>query len=309
MMKFFHPSSPISDDWRVRADPKDLREYDAFGPWIYPVHTLEEMPPRFRSWYDELHSSTFLLKVPINAERSALRPGMDLYRSALAVYPEQIVVLEWSGSNVIRRDIDMSAIQAVRMSSDLLPSELSLYIADGGIFRLKYNAVSSHEIEKIVEFLRNRMIACRPLSARFVSTESGRSGGDIRDHFYRGIWAMRCRHNPSARILHWEPPGIRCRSYGGWGKSSLGCLVLDEGDDLAVFYRGQFMRSWRETVYSTADLYIPWAAVQSSELIGKPSGRNRRIPTVRINLQGHHVDLELFAPTAELDHLVSAISS
>jgi len=309
MKGFLHGhSAPVSNDYRIHADPKDLREYDAFGPWVYPINTYDDVPRHFRAWYDELHSATFFLKVPVNAERSAMRPGMDLYRSVLAVYPERIVVLDWNGSSVIRRDIDMDTIQAVRMSSDLLPSELSLYIADGGMVRLDYNAVSSHEIEKVVDYLRERMIASRASSNRSKANEPGRSGDGIRDHYYRGVWSMRSRRVPSLRILHWEPPGISCRRHAGWGRSSLGCLVLDEGDDLVVISRGQFMRSWRETVYSLADLYIPWATLQSAELIQKPSGRKRFIPTVRLTLKGHIVDLELFAPASELQQLVAAIA-
>jgi len=302
-------STPLSNDYRIYADPKDLREYDAFGPWVYPIKVHDDMPPRFRAWYEELQSSTFLLKVPVNAERSAMRPGMDLYRSILAVYPERIIVLDWNGSSVLRRDIAMDTIQAVRMSSDLLPSELLLYIADGGVVRLEYNAVSSHEIEKVVDFLRQRMMASRTSPSRSVTNALDRSDSEIRDHFYHGMWAMRSRRVPNVRILHWEPPGISCRKYAGWGRSSLGCLVLAEGDDLVVISRGPFTRSWRETVYSTADLYIPWAAVQTAELIQKPSGRRRFIPTVRLALTGHVFELELFAPVRQIHELLASISS
>src|ERR1035437_6437943 len=247
MRRFFHKQPTRVSNYRDHADPMDLREYDAFGPWIYPIRTYDDMPPRFRHWYEELQSSEFFFKVPINDERSAMRPGMDLYRSVLAIYPERVVVLEWNGSDVTRRDIAMDTIQAVRTSSDLLPSDLTLYIADGGTVRLEYNAVSSHEIEKVVDFLRERMIASRASSSKSIVNGSDRSSKEIRDFFYRGMWETRFLRVPSARILHWEPPGINCRNYGGWGRSSLGCLVLDEGGDLVVINRGQFNRRWLET--------------------------------------------------------------
>jgi len=312
MISFFRKKpAESSANMRLDADPADLREYDAFGPWIYPVRTRDDMPRRFRECYEELQSSTFFFKIPVNADRAAMRPGMDLYRSVLAVYPERVVVLDLNGSAVTRRDIAMETIEAVRTSSDLLPSILTIYLAEGDVFRLDYNAVSSHEIDKLVDFLRERVIASRALSQQSITNRPerpGRASEEIRDFFYHGMWEARVRHAPSARIVHWEPPAISCRQYGGWGRSSLGCLMLDEGGDLVVINRGQFMRSWLETVYSIANLYIPWAAVQTAELIQKPSGRKRFIPTVRLTLKSHVFDLELFAPRGELPQLLASLN-
>lgn len=299
--------APFDKDWRLKTEPTDLREYDAFGPWIYPIHTYDDMPRRFRQSYEELQFSKFFFKVPVNAERSAMRPGMDLYRSVLAIYHDRVVVLEWDGSALTRRNIAMDAIEAVRTSSDLLPSKLTLYIADGGIVSLEYNAVSSHEIDKIVDFMRERMIASRTSSSKSILSRADRSSKEIRDFYYYGIWEARFRRVPSVRIMHWEPPGINCKNYGGWGRSSLGCLVLDEGGDLTVINRGQSMRRLFETVYSKAFWYIPWTAVQAAELVQKPYGRKHFIPTVRLTLKGHIVDLELFAPTSEVCELLAAI--
>lgn len=310
MSAFFRKQrAPLDSDWRLKTDPVDLREYDAFGPWIYPIPTYDDMPRRFRQYYEELQSSQYFFKVPINAERSAMRPGMDLYRSVLAIYHDRVVVLEWDGSEVRRRDIAMDAIQAVRTSSDLLPSDLTLFIADGSTVRLDYNAVSSHEIEKVVDFLRERIVASTTSSSKSTANGSARSSEEVRDFFYHGLWEERFRRVPSARILYWEPPGINCRNYAGWGRSSLGCLMLDEGGDLLVINRGQFMRRWLETVYSKAFLYIPWTALQAAELIQKPCGRKHPVPTLRLSLKGHIVDLELFAPTSELCQLLAAIDT
>lgn len=36
--------------WRAAADPDDLREYDAFGPWIGEVKHRTDLPRRFSRW-------------------------------------------------------------------------------------------------------------------------------------------------------------------------------------------------------------------------------------------------------------------
>jgi len=152
-------AAPVQRDWYCDADPLERREYDAFGPWISTIRTNEEMPPRFRLAYEELRSSTFLFKIPINAERRAMRPGMDLYRSVLAIDHDRVVVLEWNGSTETRYESPVDSIQAVRIDQDLLPSNLSLLLADGQTVILGYNSVSDKEIERVVNFLRERMAA------------------------------------------------------------------------------------------------------------------------------------------------------
>ena len=308
MIRFFHKKPAQSvDNPRLGASPMDLREYDAFGPWIYPIRTPDDMPRRFRSYYDELQSATFFLKIPINADRAAMRPGMDLYRSVLAIYPDRIVALDWDGSELARRDIAMASIEAIRVASDLLPSVLTIYLAAGDVFRLNYNAVSSREIDKLVVFLRQGAVSSRPLSQGVKADWPGRANEEVGDFFFHGMWKEHVRQAPSTRIVHWDTPGINCRKHAGWGRSSLGCLMLDEGGDLVVINRGKFLRRWFEAVYSIATLHIPWAALRSVEFVQKPSGRQRFIPVLRLTLASHTFDLELFAPTGELHRLLATI--
>jgi len=131
------------------------------------------------------------------------------------------------------------------------------------------------------------------------------SKSDIREHFFLGLWEKHVRRFPSTRILYWEPPGIRC----GGLKSSLGCLLLDVGSELVIIHRGRFIRRWLEAVYSGTELYVPWAAVQVAELVQKPSGRKSFIPTVRLTVPGHAIDVELFAPTREHQQLLAELTA
>lgn len=79
MFEAFLKRRPIEPaNWYHAASPEDRREYDAFGPWILEVRDEAGMPRRFRPAYPRVQDARFLLKVPCDADRRAVRPGMDL---------------------------------------------------------------------------------------------------------------------------------------------------------------------------------------------------------------------------------------
>lgn len=294
----------VRNDWYYDADPTERREYDAFGPWIGTIRSSEDMPPRFRHAYEELRSSTFLFKIPVDAERRVMRPGMDLYRTVLAIDPCRVVLLEWNGSTETRYESAVRSIQSLRLDHDLLSGKLSLLLADGQTASLAYNSVSMKEIEHVADFLRERMATGSARASHGSANGSGRSASDIKDHFFLGMWEKYARRFPSARILYWESPGISCGRF----KSSLGCLLLDVGGELAIISQGQYMRSWFKAVYSGAEQFVPWTALKAAELVRRPAGRKSFIPTVRLTVPGHVIDVDVFASSGAPQQLLAELA-
>lgn len=292
-------------DWYYDADPASRREYDTFGPWIGIVRSLEDMPPRFRHAYEELHAATFLYKIPIKADRRTVRPGMDLYSAILAVSAERVVVLEWNGSTETRYESPVEEIQAVRIDQDLLPATLSLLLNDGRTVTLGYSSVSDKDIEQVVRFLREHTAATAEAHRVSTAGQPERPEITIGEGFYLSMSWKHVRRSPDARILYWEHPGVR---LGGL-KSSLGCLLVDAGSDLVIIHRGRFVRRWLEAVYSSAESYIPWSVIQSVELVQRPNGRKSPIPTLKISVRGHDIRVELFSPGAKLEGLLEEIKT
>lgn len=305
-MSSFAPqqTAPRKHDWYYDADPSERREYDGFGPWIGTIRTCEDMPPRFRHRYEELQSSIFLFKIPVDADRRAMRPGMDLYRAVLAIDEDRVVLLEWNGSTETRHESPVNSIQAIRVDQDLLSAKLSLLLADGQMLSLGYNSVSDKEIEQVVSFLRARMNSDAASPEQRPADVSARSKSDIGENFYLDLWEKHARRSPAARILYWEPPGIAC----GRLRWSLGCLLLDVGSELVIIHRGRFIRRWLEAVYSGAELYVPWAAVQATELVHQAVGRKSLIPTLTVAVPGHALDVALFSPVSEHRQLLAELT-
>ena len=46
-------------DWRLSASEEDLREYDAFGPWIYEIEAERDTPKRFRAACERHRGAAF----------------------------------------------------------------------------------------------------------------------------------------------------------------------------------------------------------------------------------------------------------
>ncbi len=296
---------PVGRDWYYDADPVRRREYDAFGPWIGVVRCFDDMPPRFQHAYEELKSSTFLFKIPIKADRRSVRPGMDLYRALLAVSDQRVVVLDWNGSTETRYESPVGQIQAIRIDQDLLPATLSLLLMDGRTVTLGYSSVSDKDIEQVVSFLRKRMSPDAAIVSEPPASMPERPAIDIADSFYLSMWWKHGRKSRTARVLYCEQPGIRL----GRLRTSLGCLFVDTGSELVIIHRGRFIRAWLEAVYSNTEMYVPWLAIESVELVQQQKGRKASIPTVRITVQGHAINVESFAPSGKLEQLVAEMAN
>lgn len=300
------PLSGRENDWYQRASAEDRKEYDAFGPWVSPIPSIEEMPKRFRPWFDENREAAFLFKIPIIAERRNVRPGMDLYCTVVAIHADRVVVLEWNGEEVESHVVRMESIQAIRSYVNLLQAQLSLLIADGSTVCVEYNSVSSELMDAAILFLQRHVAALAPETLGAEASRAGQEAEAIDEHFYLSLWESSKRRCPDARVLHWEAPGIRCRDASGWRRYSLGCLVLYEAGALVVLGRGRFMRKWHEAIYSREELYVPVASIAAVERTSRPAGHKESVSVTRLVLRGHVIELELFAPADRLHRFLGA---
>ena len=141
-------------NWRLGASADDLREYDAFGPWIYEIKGECDTPKRFRSACRGHYDARFLLKVPGNIERRNARPGMDLYVAVLAVHDDGVTIMRLAGEGVATEDHAWRDVAAFESYKDLLYSRWRLLLRDGGAFTLEYNTVSSGLMTKVTDFVR-----------------------------------------------------------------------------------------------------------------------------------------------------------
>ena len=269
------------DDFRRSASEEDLREYDAFGPWIYEIKAECDTPKRFCAACAPHYDARFLLKVPRNIERRDARPGMDLYVAVLAVHDLGLSLMQLTDESVVTQDFAWSDLAALESYKDLLYSRLTLMWADGSAFALEYSSVSAALIGKATDFIRSR------------SVRHGQSPGalgpqpvvTIAELVFRNELDAKRRSGPQPVVpIHAEPANRYCRDAANHRRLSTGVMFLDAPDELIIVNRDQPTRRFLEARYAMSCAFIPYAGVTSFALVRPPAGRAARFHELRLRL-------------------------
>lgn len=259
-------------DWYWSASPEDRKEYDAFGPWVDAVRNEGEMPPRFRAAYQAHRDAHFLLKVPIGADRSQVRPGMSLYKSVLAVHDDRLSLLRLVDGAIVTRSIAWGEVAAIRSMTNLLRANWSLLLKDGDAVSVDYNTVSTRRLDAVTDFVRGKLT---PNAARPNEAPAGASLA-IADHFFHNMMAALIHGGTPAAPLHFEPRDRPCRDRENRRRLSTGLLILDATDELVIVDRGSEVRRRFRPTYAARTTFIPYASLTASSLRAPPADGKRR---------------------------------
>ncbi len=268
-------------DWYWAASPEARREYDAFGPWVDAVRSEAEMPPRFRAAYAEHRDAHFLLKVPINADRSQVRPGASLYRYVLAVHDDRLSLLRLTDGSIATRTIRWSDIAAIRSTVNLLLASWTLLLRDGDAIALDYNTVSSHRLDRVTDFIRDQLT---PTAER--PNEEEESGSiAVADLFFQNMFNTVRRSTPRpVTPLHFEPRDRPCRDERGRRRLATGLLILDATDELIIVDREAPVRRYFRPTYAARLTYIPYAAMTAFSLAAPPPDGKARFHALTLTI-------------------------
>lgn len=244
--------------WRAAADPDDLREYDRFGPWIDKVTEHVDMPRRFRPWWPELSAARYLLKVPRPYDRAQISPGMDLYGSVIAVFPDKVSVLRAGTSDIVRRDVPRAEVVATVLHSNLLVGRWTLLLADGDKVEVQFNGVSHGTVAEVDRYV---LSAAPSAPSSVPSLPNPRP----RDHYFQSVaGTLNEGAAEPARHVHIEEPGQPCRNERDRRRRSAGMMVLTTPHDLLLFNRGMAAQPLlRSANYSSNLVRIPFRFMTS----------------------------------------------
>ena len=255
-------------DWRADADPDDLREYDAFGPWIDPVRTPIGMPRAFRPWYPELAEAAFLLKIPRDIDRAQARPGQDLFAAVLAVGERGVCQLRLVGGTVTREDATWEQVVACSTNTNLLLAEWSLLLSNGSALHVPHNSVGSALMAKVTAYVRAHIAA-----------PSGRPGQphlpDVavpQDYSASKLAELKRTFPAPVVAIHVEPKNRLCRSGRFARRLSTGLMVVDTPGALVLVSGGEPTRSIVSANYATSVLIVPYSRLDSWALTASSAG-------------------------------------
>ncbi|HEY3338272.1 MAG TPA: hypothetical protein VGK18_07195 [Propionicimonas sp.] len=226
-------------DWRVAADPADLREYDTFGPWIEPIRSVEDMPRAFRAHYAEHAGAQFLLKVPREDDRADLRPGMDLFAAVLAFHTEGLTVLRLLDGAIEQQVAVWRQIVATTYSTQLLEARWSLLLDDGTAIHLDLNSAAGGDLKPAMTYVLGCIVAASSPGWR-----AQLAAVAVRDAFFASALNQLRREVASPVVpIHAERSNRLCRDGRGRPRLGNGVLLLDAPAELVIVSRGEPMRS------------------------------------------------------------------
>jgi hypothetical protein len=273
-MSLLTRNRPPVVDWRAAATAEQLREYDAFGPWIDEVTSPELMPPRFRSFHDELAAAQLVLKFPRPVERARVRPGQDLYAAVLAIHPDRLTLLQLPsvpGGDVIRRDVGVRDVVAVSSLVNLLVGRWSLLLRDGSRLDLEHPTLSQYRVDAATDLMRR---LCRP-AATGPAVPPG-TPVEVTEIALRNVLAgLRPRCAKPLVPLHFEPRNVLRRDSRGRFVLTSAAVLADTGGELVIVHGGPPRRPWRGPGYAWTTVFVDYGSLTSFGL-GEPN-RSRQL--------------------------------
>ena len=249
-----------TDDWRRRADPEDLREYDAFGPWIFEVRSDAEMPKRFRPYYAEHRHARYLIKLPINLDRRAAQPGMDLYHAVIAIHDDGAVVLRLQDGQVAASSVTWPDVVAVRCYTNLLLGRWSLLLCNGDEVNIDYNTVSSRLIDSISEFIRARCFWPAPIAENRLEV----APVPVVDPLFQYHQSVARRIGPQpAVVVHYEAKNQPCRNAAKKRRRTTGLMLVDGPNELTIVADDPPERHPFRAHFSVCSTFVAYARITS----------------------------------------------
>ncbi len=239
-------------------------ELDAFGPWILPVRTSEELPPLFG--HVDLTGARAAVKVPRPIERRDARAGMDLYDTLVVVRGDGVEA--WSRApgapeGRVRQWLAADDLLALEDSTDLLDGMLRLHARGGAPVAIPYNGSSSDVVRTLLDEIRSYWRA--PGGFPDPAEEMPLDALGPHDVGLVSLHRDLRRHDPLLR-----PVALRRRRTarragngfvravdGAWPTSLHAAVVETTGSELVVLHRRAWLDHGRRGVHSLATTVVP----------------------------------------------------
>jgi hypothetical protein len=246
------------------------REAERFGPWVVEL-TDEDPPPRlFAPFLPAGDRPLLAVKIPRHLDRRLARPGMDLYDYVIALYEEEMIVLQRFDAAVHSERWRIRDLREVCVSRALLRGNLRLGLP-GRRYDLPYNTISDALMSRIVDHLRERY---RPAGSEHPAPPEPTVPEGMLSFFFTNLRASERRRRPSARLVAVQgTTQVESRSrtrlrglvHRVVEKRLLESLHFSDGVELKILTRGAaFAYRW-QPVYGVETTFIPIRNVVAAE--------------------------------------------
>ncbi len=243
-------------------------EHDRFGPWAVKIGEQDPLPPLFVSYMTPAQEPLLAVKIPRNIERRNATPQMHLYDYVVALYSDDLLILQRVGDEVRAHSFPYNEIQYLTFAEELLRGSLRLGMRDTA-FVLPFSTVSSDLMQELVDQVRGRYGGTAETA---VLPPPAAAGDDLSYYFHNMLQAGARQKSPfqllaaqGNRAIGAQAAGFVQRIfYGVTGKTLLESLHLSDGRELQIITRGrEFKYKW-QTVYGKTTTYLPLANISGA---------------------------------------------
>ena len=136
----------------------DVAEYNSFGPWAYEINENYPLPRLFAPYFTDDDGAVMKIKIPRDIERRDAEPGMDLYDYVIALYEDELRVLERQDNKVKEHSIPLKDFKGIRIYENLLRGGYTIYSAERAM-SFPFNAVSVDLFQKLTNLVLEKMLS------------------------------------------------------------------------------------------------------------------------------------------------------
>jgi len=271
-------------------------EWDAFGPWILPVTSEEDVPRAFRGYPFAFDQPARILKVPRNVEQRDASPGMHLYDQMLIPEQDRLTILRRVDDGHTVSVVPSATIAAVEFGTELLQGWIAIHVDDGTRVDIVVNAAARDTLADIAHALVEAAAGAEVSEAESdrLPLDALGTGDDVA--FVNGYRSVSLRR-PGLRVSA-AYRGRRPRVADGWvvrlrkGPARLSGAVFARNDrHLVSVSRREWLKRGTAPDLSLRTLIVARARVTGIEV--REHGTARGVTTV-----------ELLAGAARIEFLV-----
>lgn len=254
-------------------------EYDAFGPWVDPVTTPDDVPRLYRDHPLDLAAARLVLKVPRDIARRDATPEMDLYDHLLVLGEDRLTVLSRRtgaapepGRGYDVREIPFDRVAGVRTAVDLLDGRLTVHALAGPPVAVRFNGSSGEVVDRFVALLRLLAWPVPASGPAAPALDLGPGRGRLtrralgeQEIGLVTVYRDAVDAEPGLRTLAAHPRRTVLPRGGPLGRVThlvrpmtvQAAIVATDGRELQVFGRARFLTRGRAPVHSESRLVVP----------------------------------------------------
>lgn len=252
-----------------------IAEYNAFGPWIDEVRTVDDLPRLYRDAGIDPASQRLVLKVPREIARRDATPQMHLYDSLIIVGQDELLVLARTQDSYTTMRTPFEDIVALENSIALLDGRLVVHTADGRTISVTYNGAAGAPVRSLVQLLRELYLPRRSdATAEVVEQDPPQLGLGRKDVDLARSYELVLLSEPGMRLVSAIPRRIvtpRGNNFRralnlAWPVTLQASIMISDGREVQILHRRRWFTRPGDNTLSKGRTILPMSRIRTVDV-------------------------------------------